>query len=129
VGAGGESGPFKTLGAKVTIEVPVDESRVDFCTKYNDLFRTDHCGYWAFGVALDGGEAHRPTEEESVAAETAHEKGEPLPEHWFALTRETAIKAFGEGVKRGGAFWYDDTDASDYDCAVQMALLGEIKYG
>jgi hypothetical protein len=33
-------------------------------------------------------------------------------------------------VKRKGENWYDnDSDADDYDTAIQLALLGEVRYG
>lgn len=126
--------------ATVSVEIPVDESWVEFCVKFNDMFLTSHSGYWAYGVALEGKEGgwlvfeqgaedRRPTDEEEDTALAAHEAGKPLPEHWFLLDRAMAVKAFGEGFKRRGALWYEDGDASDYDCALQMAMLGEIRYG
>jgi hypothetical protein len=34
-----------------------------------------------------------------------------------------------EGVKRWGESWYVDGDGPRYDVAVQLALLGEERYG
>lgn len=34
-----------------------------------------------------------------------------------------------EGVKRRGVHWYEEGDGNDYDIALQMALLGEVRYG
>lgn len=120
---------------------------IDFLTKYSDIFRTDHSGYWMYGVSIDNGDGctpeggwlayehgddARPTEEEEGMVENAHQDGEPLPERWFLIDKAFAIKAYVEGAKKWGLDWYDerkDNDATTYDWVVQMAALGEARYG
>jgi hypothetical protein len=115
---------------------------IDFLTKYSDMFRTDHSGYWAFGVSLknDAGtdwlayemaDDRRPNDETIEAVIDAHEEGKKLPERWFVVDKAFAIRAYVEGAKKWGTCWYDDhdCDASTYDWVVQMAALGEVRYG
>mgnify|MGYP000993946418 CR=1 FL=1 len=103
---------------------------------------TGYCGYWMYGMAYDSqlgwlcyehkGEASISEVESSIAYGGALElwrAGLALPEGYYLLDSAAAIKAYGEGVKRYGAHWYDDADASMYDVVIQMALLGEVKYG
>jgi hypothetical protein len=121
----------------VSIEVPVDEDWIKFCTKHNDIFMTGYCGYWAFGVFIDEagwlvfdrGDERSPSDKACNAAVAAYDAKQPLPENWYLLDREMAIKAFAAGVKRRGVDWYENGDATDYDVAIQTAIFGEPKYG
>lgn len=131
--------PDEVLDAGVLGKVTVPGEWIDFLTRYNDMFRSDHSGYWMFGaVHFDGGwiayecaDDKRPTEEEIGMVENAHDEGQPLPERWFVIDKAFAIKAYLERAKEHGVDWYNnlDHDASDYDVAVQMAALGEVRYG
>lgn len=130
----------------VTIDVEVDQDWIDYCTQYNDLFLTHYCGYWMCGMEKDndlgwlayeydpGGpnvksiRSVQNSPEYSSIVE-AWRAGNPLPDHWFRLDEKAAIKAFEEGVKRYGVDWYENGDATTYDVAIQMALLGEVVYG
>lgn len=120
---------------KVQIEVEVSQDWIDFLTKYNDMFRTDHSGYWMFGVAFANGwlafehDDKYPSGVEADRILASHERGEPLPKGWFVIDEAFAKRAWVEGVKRGGVHWYEDGDASTYDAAVQLAALGEVRYG
>lgn len=128
-----------------TIEVEVDPDWIEFCTQYNDIFMYDYCGYWMAGMEQDnqlgwlvyeydwGGncpmlkDVRESPEYENIVA--AWRDGLELPEHWFRLSEDACKRAWVEGVKREGLNWYNDGDASSYDCALQRALLGEIIYG
>ena len=46
----------------------------------------------------------------------------------FTMTRRLAQKCLAELVRSKGAN-LEDTDSSDYDEAVQMAVFGEVVYG
>lgn len=61
----------------------------------------------------------------------AYAAGKPLPKYYHALDEDGAKRAWVEGVKRYGEDWYErpQTDANTYDAVLQLALLGEIKYG
>ncbi len=133
----------KTVTLRVDVLVPAKEllDWTQFLTKYSDIFRTDHIGYWAFGERVPGGwlayeqpsdDGRRPTDTMIAAVKGFYRNNSrdlPLPKPWFLIDRAFAERAFIEGIKRGGASWYEHGDANDYDCAVQMAALGEIRYG
>lgn len=115
---------------------------IDFLTKYSDVFRTDHSGYWAFGLTLNNDDGtdwlayemaddRRPSKKVQDDVLALHEKGEKLPERWFVIDKAFAIKAYVEGAKKWGVRWYDDHDwdASSVDVVVQLAMLGEVRYG
>ena len=56
--------------------------------------------------------------------------GEPLPECWYLMDTAAAHRALAYGVQRWGAHaFFNRCDYGDYDCAVQHALLGEVRYG
>lgn len=127
------------LDLSVTITVKVDPEWIEFLTKYSDIFGSPYyAGYWLFGVerddalgwlAYEHGDDRRPSDRECKRVVALWRAGEPLPERWFRLDRAAAIKAWGEAVKRYGVDWYEKADGAVYDVAVQMALLGEVRYG
>jgi hypothetical protein len=111
---------------------------IEFVTQFNDLFRSDHCGYWLRGVehgpqgwlAWEDDEQHPFGQEpEREAALTAWRQGSPLPHGWFRLDKELADKAWAIGVQKYGERWYDEGDSTTYDVVIQLALLGEVRYG
>lgn len=122
-----------------TLTVEVDDGWVEYLTVYPDIFSSDRAGYWLRGVELDNeygwlcwedDEKCKPGEEPKRAqALLLWKTGEALPEHWFRLDRAAALRAWEEGVKMYGEHWYEDVDARREDVVVQLALLGEIKYG
>jgi hypothetical protein len=122
---------------QVTIEI--DEAWIEYLTQHSDIFGRLYAGYWLRGVEHDkyrgwlcweDDEEHRKGEEpDREAALKAWEAGETLPERWFRLDRAMAIRAWIEGVKRWGVDWIDGTDATREDVVVQLAMLGEIRYG
>ncbi len=67
-----------------------------------------------------------------VEAMEAFRKGEPLPPCYFLLDEELAVRAWCAMValpgRLGGVDWYERSDADSYDVAMQMALLGEVRY-
>ena len=63
-------------------------------------------------------------------AERAFKSGKPLPENYYRLDEAAAVRAYVEGCKRWGADWFESKgDATTYDVVIQLALLGEIRYG
>ena len=115
------------------------EAWTELVVKCNDLFRTDHCGYWLRGVkhvrllgwlAWEDDEQHEfdqePGRGEAVAAWLA---GKPLPAGWFRLDKELAERAWAIGVQKYGENWYAEGDSTTYDTVFQLALLGEVRYG
>ena len=124
----------------MTIFVDVEPGWVDYLTRYTDIFHPHYAGYWLRGVDhhADLGwlcwelvdEESRPGEEPNLdEAVRAWRAGEPLPERWYRLDRLAALHAWEEGVKKWGVDWYDQTDSTREDVVVQLALLGEIRYG
>jgi hypothetical protein len=129
----------------VTITSEVDPEWIDLAVNCNDLFMYGYCGYWMCGMEHTkkngwlcyefeaGGdqptirEAREMPEYKNILK--AWRAGEPLPEHWHRLDEAMAVRAWVEGVKRDGQGWYENGDANTYDCAMQMAMLGEIVYG
>lgn len=53
-----------------------------------------------------------------------------LPECFYVMDTAAAHRALTYGVQRWGAdAFFARCDYGDYDCAVQHALLGEVRYG
>lgn len=148
-----------SVKVKATIEVEVPGGWLSMCTMWPDIMSTDYIGYWARGVKRDDKlgwliwefeedkrleeflEMHSlgdDTEDTELHAEAmkAWKAGEKLPPLYHALNREAAVKGFlamlewpaGRAVE-GGINWYENGDANSYDVAVQLAVLGEVKYG
>ncbi len=127
---------------QVVQEIEVPEGFVDYLTTYQDIFYTNHCGYWCYGYGVDDrvtgsaawlvyeltDDEENPSDEECEEAAKLYATHKPLPEYWFALDNEGALKVLAEGVKRFGPDFYDKSDASTMDEAIQLALLGEHRY-
>lgn len=129
----------------VSFEVEVDKMWIDTCTKYNDIFMPSTSGYWMRGMEHSNKlgwlcyefEYSRKAPQPYIVEASPEYKdivkawkaGEKLPDHWYRLNKETAIKAWAEGVKRYGVDWYQYTDGTRDDVVIQMALLGDIVYG
>ena len=125
----------------VEVEIIVDEEWINFVTMHNDIFMTDHCGYWLSGMEQedDLGWLVYESGEDDENAQIAFLKpeykkvvkdwknGKTLPKKWMRLNRDVAIKAWVEGVKKYGVDWYENSDANSYDYVIQMAILGELK--
>lgn len=121
-----------------TLTVEIDPNWVEYLTSGNDIFDRNRAGYWLRGVDSDDAgwlcweddEKCRHGEEPNLKeALRAWQAGEPLPPHWFRLDRAATLRAWEEGVKRWGVDWYEEVDGSREDVVVQLALLGEVRYG
>ena len=129
---------------KLTIEVEIDQKTYEDLVQFlanRDMFGHGYIGYWARGVehdrelgwlvweqADDG--ARHGEEPEQAQAIRAWRSGTGLPEGWHRLDEAAARKAVACGVARWGVDGFlEDGDANSYDVAVQLALLGEVRYG
>lgn len=124
----------------IELEIEVDDQWVELLTKYNDIFRADHCGYWLAGMERDetGWLAHEQDNDENANIVSkkpgysdivlAWKLDKPLPEGWFRINKETAIAIWVQGVKEYGIHWYETSDALTYDYLIQKVLLGEHRY-
>lgn len=125
-----------------TITADVDPEWVNYITRFPDIFgRPYYAGYWAQGVAIDwelgwlvaeiNDQERWPGKTESARVEALWRAGEPLPARWYRLDRTAALRMWEEGVKRLGVGWYDSNehDGSLEDVLLQLALLGEVRYG
>lgn len=146
------------MKVSVTLDIDVDDGWIEFCTKETDLFLNYHIGYWGHGVRPTGrknawlvwegeedprladllakGEISFLNQLSDKACKLLHKtaqdavkNGTPLPQYYHLLDAAAAGKAWAEGVKKYGLDWYENADSNVYDCVVQLALLGEIKYG
>jgi len=126
---------------KTTIEVTVDAGWIEFL-RFPDIFQPSYCGYWMYGMEYDpalGWLVHEHYEVETLNRVAQREEypgiveawrtGKELPPKWYRLDRAAAVRAWAEGVKSTGEGWYEDGDARAYDSVIQMALLGEHRYG
>lgn len=111
------------------------KSVVDFMTEHTDIFGNSYIGYWAYRVKRypDEGwllcETHnfdswQEREDMCTAASALKEEGEPLPDGFHMLDKETAAKVAAKLGLR-----IDNWDAEDIDVAIQKVLLGGIVYG
>ena len=120
------------------VEVPVKDW-IEFLTQNNDIFMSNYCGYWMRGVDQDDEYGWLVWEHDDVSkrgmepdldeATKLWKTNQPLPQGWFRLNRDLAIAAYKEGVKRWGVEWFDEGDAGRYDVCIQLAMLGEVRYG
>ncbi len=136
-----------TVTAKIefSVEVP-DEDWIKYLTQYNDIFGyTYYAGYWLRSVEWNSTQGHlcfehqekyhegkEPNRKEAIKTWKSSPNA-PLPQGWHRLDAAMAIKAYAEAVKMWGVEWMEvgseHNDGAGYECAVQMAMLGEIKYG
>ena len=123
-----------------TILLRIDPFWIEYCTQYNDLFMTSHSGYWMRGVERDNelgwlvyeiADEDIPFDKEpnNVEARQLWRAGKELPPGYFRLDKKMAIQAWLEGVRRYGEDWYENTDALRDDVVIQLAMLGEVRYG
>ena len=110
---------------------------MELVTKYLDIFRNDHCGYWLRAIAHDDGgwlvweddEEHLLGQEPNAdVAKSSWERRVPLPLGWYYLDTVAASKAYDIGVLQWGENWYEEGDSDDFDVVIQLALLGEVRY-
>jgi hypothetical protein len=135
----------------IALEVPISDDMEIFIelitgnhTHCGDVLVNAFCGYWAYGIQRDRdksnswliyvdpvscGDPPAPGLDQEYASH-CFTRGEPLPEHYYALNREVAKKALKHGLTRwGDSFLNGNCDYSDYDQTVQMALFDEVIYG
>ena len=137
----------------VTVAVTVPPDEVD---DFAELLtgNDDHCGdlllrgfsgWWLIGVEHlklpDGSWAWLVRDEldddvgsagdDAATATAIAQAGDDLPDGYFLVNRATAVEVLRLGVERyGSPDFYDGTaDYGDIDNAVQLALLGEVRYG
>ena len=136
------SATMKKAPVTTTLTKPIEVPRedwIDYLTQCNDIFKSVYCGYWLRGVertkargwlVWEDDEEHatgkEPNRKEALAAWRA---GKALPAGWFRLDEAMAVKAYHEGIKLWGEGWFETHgDADGYDIALQMAMLGELRY-
>ncbi len=122
-----------------TLTVEVDPFWVSYLTQERGIFGQQYTGYWLRGIEHDpelgwlcweDDERHRRGfEPDRTAARGAWLAGEPLPKGWYRLDTAAALRAWEAGVRRWGIGWYERVDAIVEDVVVQLALLGEVRYG
>lgn len=127
----------ETISVTLTCEVLIPvKNWIEYLTKYSDIFGTTYyCGYWLLRIVRDDTgwlcweHCDENSQNDHDQALKAFKEGGVLPPRYFRLDKDAAIKAYLEGCKRGGLGWFNQADGSDYDVAIQLALLGEIRYG
>ena len=112
---------------------------VKFVTTERDMFLFTYAGYWMRGVKHDAdlgwlvwegdGDIPFDTEPNRDIALDVWPTEENLPVDWYRINKVLAEEAWDIGVDKYGEFWYDEGDADMYDNVLQLALLGEIRYG
>lgn len=120
----------------VTITLEVPEEWINEMVLNVDVFRTNVCGYWAYGVEHDEDLGWLIWEDldkpqalgQHDAAIYAWRKGIDLPACYYRFDRQLAIDAFGWFVRLYGES-PDNADATALDRAIQHALWGEERYG
>lgn len=132
-----------TVKCAFDLEVP-NEGWIDYLTQYHDIFGvTYYAGYWLRSVEWNTMRGHLCFEYEDKYEDGKEPnrakaikvwKTSPnalLPRGWHRLDAAMAIKAYVEAVKMWGVDWMagDHNDGAGYEFAVQMAMLGEVKYG
>lgn len=126
----------------VTIDIEVPPHWVKELTQYNDAFAWNTCGYWMYGMEHDaelGWLCYEHDEKWTVRQVEARYRegyedivaawrgGAPLPPGWYRLDTNAAIEAYVWAVKRYGT--NTTIDAPRKDTVIQLALLGEVRYG
>jgi hypothetical protein len=140
---------MKKIMTDSIFEIKADESHVSdwvkYCTTNNDLFMTSYCGYWLGGLEfdnaigwlcyvsmeIDGEPSVREVDKLPRYSDIvqAWENNKDLPNGFYRLDKAAAIRAFKAGIEHSGVNWYENADSREYDYVIQMALLGEIRYG
>lgn len=138
----------------VTLTLEIPDGWIDNMILDSDLFRYNCCGYWLRGTAFsedtwlvwEHDDTRMPHIHESeieaaflsfeganigrfsAACEVARSLGYDSVK-FFMIDRAVAAKIYGECVKLYGMKEAASADMAELDCATQMALLGEIRYG
>lgn len=122
---------------KVTIESTVDPVFIQHCNTV-DIFHKNTIGYWACGMLYEpelgwliyehSGERNAPLDPPPNVMK-AWRNGKVLPKRWHQINAAAISKAWAEGVKLHGEKWYANGDAHSTDSALQLAILGEFRYG
>lgn len=123
---------------KLEIEIPDDllKQWLEYLLDDGGAFQRSTSGYWLYGakqhtdgswLAYEQGDDRLPRVLLSTTAASWRDVGMELPPRFFVLDKAFAIRAFAEGVKRGGLEWWQDGPSAD--AAVQMAMFGELRYG
>ncbi len=100
-----------------------------------DYWGRNYCAYWAAALPIDNGWLVFEHNEQGMSVSTqndanaAYAKGTPLPKGWHVFDVATARKAYAIGVGRKGNKWFEKADAPEVDICIQLALLGEVRYG
>ncbi len=143
-------------GLTVTVEATIDPKdaaeMADFLLNWSDVFSTDYIGYWAHGIRMrqpgtklkdgwlavecDDMDAPPNREQTMAAAKHFRETGERRFErgsHIFhrldlETCREVCRQLAIRNVKHNHTRDLLDYDGSSLDCAIQIALLGEVTY-
>ena len=126
----------ETIKQNVSFDVEIPIDWIDFISNYTDIFGPTYCGYWAKGIYNENDIGWLLRDEEELfddsndsLAEKLFIDNQELPKHYYRLDKDTAIKAYAEGIKRWGVNWYEQADAISYDVVIQMALFNDVKYG
>lgn len=83
---------------------------------------------WSWLVYEAGGDVG-PTREAIIDAKNAWSMDKPLPAHVMVLDAGVCERAWDRMVLREGLDWSLNSDSNSFDIAIQLALLGEIRYG
>jgi len=131
--------PEGNSAIEVTVPTIVDPDWLAMVSEWNDLFSTDHCGYYLRGIlrdpalgwlAWEDDEQHEMGEEPDLdEAIVAWRAGYPLPQGYYRLDAEFARRSWAEGVKLAGEPWFVEGDSTRYDYVVQQTLFGKQVYG
>jgi hypothetical protein len=130
----------KSAWPTVAVTLPVDPKWIRHLTQTRDIFAKPHAsGYWLRFMDHDPELGHLAYEYEgdtdpsALIAEIVNGwrffLTKPLPPRWHRIDRDVALRTWGEAVKLYGENWYEEVDGVKMDCALQMALLGELRYG
>lgn len=137
---------------RVAFNIPVPQKGwIDFLTRGADIFGHDYIGHWSFGA--------RPVDRDDLWLVIEHEvldkldddaesgvsardafvmevalifgSGKKLPKGVHLLDAAVAAKAFAIGCLMWGVEWMNGphNNADGYDGVLQLALLGEFRYG
>lgn len=128
--------PIGSNLVKLSTEVNIDPHWIDFCM-VGDIFKRSYCGYWLkawdyndeLGSWLCWEHDDRLEPDNDEEAVNAWKNEKPLPNGWHILNKNIVVKAYLCGVLSRGIDWIERADAWIYDEVIQLALLGDLKYG